>query len=117
MKGIDNSSGTADVGSPLITLTAYSNSGSKGGQQLRVRYDKRGGSTTTLASTDLAGFLGNWVEVEEKACFGENGSYEVVITRIKDGKVLLEFSSEKDGYVAYGLYGTSSQMGYLPLFG
>ena len=35
------------------------------------------------------------VEVEEKACFGENGSYEVVITRIKDGKVLLEFSSEK----------------------
>lgn len=95
LKGIDNSSGTADVGSPLITLTAYSNSGSKGGQQLRVRYDKRGGSTTTLASTDLAGFLGNWVEVEEKACFGENGSYEVVITRIKDGKVLLEFSSEK----------------------
>ena len=79
----------------VITLTAYSNSGSKGGQQLRVRYDKRGGSTTTLASTDLAGFLGNWVEVEEKACFGENGSYEVVITRIKDGKVLLEFSSEK----------------------
>ena len=82
LKGIDNSSGTADVGSPLITLTAYSNSGSKGGQQLRVRYDKRGGSTTTLASTDLAGFLGNWVEVEEKACFGENGSYEVVLSLI-----------------------------------
>ncbi len=95
LKGIDNSSGTADVGSPLITLTAYSNSGSKGGQQLRVRYDKRGGSTTTLASTDLAGFLGNWVEVEEKACFGENGSYEVTITRIKDGKVLLKFGPEK----------------------
>ena len=95
LKGIDNSSGTADVGSPLITLTAYSNSGSKGGQQLRVRYDKRGGSTTTLASTDLASFLGNWVEVEEKACFGENGSYEVTITRIKDGKVLLKFGPEK----------------------
>nr|WP_044654307.1 hypothetical protein [Bacteroides acidifaciens] len=95
LKGIDNSSGTADVGSPLITLTAYSNSGSKGGQQLRVRYDERGGSTTTLASTDLAGFLGNWVEVEEKACFGEDGSYEVTITRIKDGKVLLKFGPEK----------------------
>lgn len=95
LKGIDNSSGTADVGSPLITLTAYSNSGSKGGQQLRVRYDERGGSTTTLASTDLAGFLGNWVEVEEKACFGEDGSYEVTVTRIKDGKVLLKFGPEK----------------------
>ena len=93
LKGIDNSSGTADVGSPLITLTAYSNS--KGGQQLRVRYDKRGEGTTTLASTDLADFLGNWVEVEEKACFGENGSYEVTITRIKDGKVLLKLGPEK----------------------
>ena len=40
LKGIDNASGTADVSSPLITLTAYSNS--KSGQQLRVRYDKRG---------------------------------------------------------------------------
>ena len=93
LKGIDNSSGTADVSSPLITLTAYSNS--KGGQQLRVRYDKRGGSTSTLISTDLADFLGNWVEVEEKACFGENGSYEVIITRIKDGKVLLKLGPEK----------------------
>lgn len=63
LKGIDNASGTADVSSPLITLTAYSNS--KGGQQLRVRYDKRGESTTTIVSTDLADFLGNWVEVEE----------------------------------------------------
>lgn len=95
LKGIDNAAGTADVGSPLITLTAYSNSGSKGGQQLRVRYDKRGEGTTTLASTDLADFLGNWVEVEEKARFGEDGSYEVTITRVKDGKVLLKLDPQK----------------------
>lgn len=94
LKGIDNSSGTADVGSPLITLTAYSNSGSKGGQQLRVRYDKRGGSTTTLASTDLAGFLGNWVEVEEKACFGENGSYEVGLTKKSPPKKKFSLSAD-----------------------
>ena len=93
LKGIDNTSGTADVGSPLITLTAYSNS--KGGQQLRVRYDKRGESTTTIASTDLSDFLGNWVEVEEKARFGEDGSYEVTITRVKDGKVLLKLDPQK----------------------
>ena len=94
LKGVDNAKGTADVGSPLITLTAYSNS--KGGQQLRVRYDSRGeGTTTTLASADLAGFLGNWVEVEEKARFGEDGSYEVTITRVKDGKVLLKLDPEK----------------------
>lgn len=29
----------------------------------------------------LLNFLGNWVEVEEKARFGEVGSYEVTITR------------------------------------
>lgn len=57
-----------------------------------------------LISTDLADFLGNWVEVEEKACFGENGSYEVIITRIKDGKVLLKLGPEKMDMMAYGLY-------------
>lgn len=93
LKGIDNRAGTADVGSPLITLTAYSNS--KGGQQLRIRYDKRGEGTTTLATTDLADFLGNWVEVEERVRFGEKGSYEVVITRINDGKVLLKLGPEE----------------------
>ncbi|MCC8170599.1 MAG: polysaccharide lyase [Parabacteroides sp.] len=93
LKGIDNPANTADVGSPLLTLTAYS--GNKGGQELRVRYDKRGEGTTTLASTNLADFLGNWVEVEEKVLFGENGSYEVVITRLKDGKVLLKLNPKK----------------------
>ena len=93
LKGIDNASGTADVSSPLITLTAYSNS--KSGQQLRVRYDKRGESTTTIASADLADFLGNWVEEEEKARFGEDGSYEVTIMRVKDGKVLLKLDPQK----------------------
>lgn len=93
LKGIDNAAGTADVSSPLITLTAYSNT--KGGQQLRVRYDQRGVGTSTLASADLADFLGNWVEVVEKATLGENGSYEVTITRIHDQKVLLKLGPVK----------------------
>ena len=93
LKGLDNAAGTADVSIPLITLTAYSNKQS--GQQLRVRYDKRGEGTSTLASADLADFLGNWVEVEEKACLGENGSYEVTITRMNDKKVLLKLEPVK----------------------
>lgn len=90
LKGIDNATNTADVDLPLITLTAYSNS--KGGQQLRVRYNNRYEGTTTLASTDLSDFLGNWVEVEEKVRFGEHGSYAIVITRLKDKKILLKLS-------------------------
>jgi len=93
LKGIDNASGTADVSSPLITLTAYSNS--KSGQQLRVPLISVAKSTTTIASADLADFLGNWVEVEEKARFGEDGSYEVTIMRVKDGKVLLKLDPQK----------------------
>ena len=76
LKGIDNATNTADVDLPLITLTAYSNS--KGGQQLRVRYNNRYQGTSTLASTDLSDFLGNWVEVEEKVRFGEHGHQQRV---------------------------------------
>ncbi|MCI1681681.1 MAG: hypothetical protein LKI39_03895 [Bacteroides sp.] len=90
LKGIDNATNTADVGLPLITLTAYSTS--NGGQQLKLRYNNRYEGTTTLASANLADFLGNWVEVEEKARFGANGSYEIVITRLKDEKVLLKLA-------------------------
>lgn len=93
LKGIDNAAGTADVSSPLITLTAYSDS--QGGQQLRVRYDKRGEGTSTLAGADLADFLGNWVEAEEKVRFGEEGSYEIILTRMKDNKVLLKLECEE----------------------
>lgn len=93
LKGIDNRTNTADVGSPLVTLTAYS--GSQGRQELRIRYDKRGAGTATIASADLAGFLGNWVEVEEKVRFGEKGSYEVTITRLHDRKILLKFGPEE----------------------
>lgn len=94
LKGIDNSSSTADVGAPLITLTAYS--GAKGGQQLRVRYDNRKENTvSTLGKADLSDFLGYWVEVEEKVRFGAEGSYELLIRRIKDGKTLIELNLQE----------------------
>lgn len=92
LKGIDNSAGTADVGLPLITLTAYSTS--KGTQELRVRYNDRNSGTSTIASAALEDFLGNWVEVTETVRFGENGSYKLVITRIGDEKVLLEYDAD-----------------------
>lgn len=93
LKGIDNTGGTADVSIPLVTLTAYSDS--KGAQKLKLRYDKRGEGTTTLAAVGLENFLGNWVSVVETARFGVAGSYSVVITRVSDGTVLLQY--EQDG--------------------
>lgn len=95
LKGIDNKQHTADVGAPLITLTCYSK-GNKGMQVLRLRYDNRnGGGSVTLAETDLAPLLGQWVEVEEKATFGAKGRYSVVIKKVKGGDVLLSYQDNE----------------------
>lgn len=97
LKGIDNSAETADVALPLITLTCYT---SGGRQVMRLRYDDRtavdGTShvTSTLQETDLAPFLGQWVEAEEVARFGGNGAYRITIRRISDGKELFAYSND-----------------------
>lgn len=91
LKGIDNRQGTADVGAPLVSLTCYSK-GNKGMQVLRLRYDNRNADgSVTLAETDLAPLLGQWVEVEETASFGVKGSYSVVIRKVNGGEVLLSY--------------------------
>lgn len=93
LKGIDNKEKTASVGQPLMTLTCYSK-GNKGQQVLRLRYDDRNASgSVTLAEADLSDFLGQWVEVVETATFGAQGKYSLVIRRVKDGKVLLDYDN------------------------
>lgn len=98
LKGIDNKAGTADVGLPLITLTCYT-SGSR--QVLRIRYEDRTArgtasqATSTLKQVELAPFLGEWVEAEETARFGSDGSYRIVIRRISDGKELLSYENDR----------------------
>jgi acetyl esterase/lipase len=93
LKGIDNRQHTADVGTPLLTLTCYSNSNGKG-QQLRLRYNDRniGSKAVTLKAADLSDFLGRWVEIEETATFSANGAYSVVIRDVASGKVLFDYS-------------------------
>jgi hypothetical protein len=93
LKGIDNRQRTADVGTPLMTLTCYSNS--KGdGQELRLRYNDRnnGHKTVTLKAVDLSDFLGRWVEIEETATFSAKGAYSVVIRDVATGKVMFDYS-------------------------
>lgn len=96
LKGIDNKQGTADVGHPLMTLTCYT-SGNR--QVLRLRYEDRTARNgaeqhvSTLKETDLSPFLGEWVEAEEVARFGANGTYRIVIRRISDGKELFSYSN------------------------
>lgn len=93
LKGIDNSTGTADVGLPLITFTCYSKS--NGSQVLRLRYNNRNdASTVTLAEAPLSNFLGQWVEVVEMVKYGASGSYQLTIRRLADSQILLSYQND-----------------------
>lgn len=90
IKGIDNAAGNADVANPLITFTARTLSNGK--QQFQVIFvgptaDKTG--NVYLARADLAGFLGQWVEAEERVTCGPSGSYSVTVRRLSDGRELI----------------------------
>ncbi len=89
LKGLDNSSHTAEVGTPLITFTCYSKG--NGRETLEVRYDDRnlGQGQTTVAKAPLDEFKNVWVSVSERVKFGVDGSYEVTVKRVSDGKLLL----------------------------
>lgn len=91
IKGLDNAAGTADVGNPLITFTARTLSNGK--QQMQVIWvgPTSGGSAKEyLSRADLADFLGRWVEVEERIGCGAEGSYRVTVTRLDDGRRLID---------------------------
>lgn len=94
IKGVDNKQHTAEVGPPLLALVCYSK-GDKGEQVLRLRHHNRHtNSSTTLAETDLAPFLGQWVEAEETITCGENGRYSIIIKRMKDGREMFKYNNE-----------------------
>lgn len=90
LKGLDNSSGTADVSMPLITFTAVTVSGS---QKFQVKYHNRNNnSTTNWVSTDLSKFKGKWVTVTETCKFGGNGTYKLTIKDYKSGNTIVSIS-------------------------
>jgi hypothetical protein len=45
----------------------------------------------SIASTDLEPFLGEWVHVEEKILYGEEGTIEITLSRKRDNKNLLTY--------------------------
>jgi len=103
--------GGDDVGNPLMTLLAR-----KSGevQYLQVtHYGPGGAAAEILAQCPLSDFEGEWVMVTERATFLHAGSYSVRIVRLRDDKVLLDYSAPtvdiwRDGATAirpkYGIY-------------
>jgi hypothetical protein len=78
-----------DDGAPLITITPRATI-------LEVIHDggDEAGSVDLgrLTSVDLAPFKGNWVEGYVKYTSSDNGSFEITLTRVSDGAVLLSYS-------------------------
>jgi hypothetical protein len=90
LKPVAKASGGDEI--PVITLTARK----KNPDKLQLIY--RAPATTTaspntyLREVDLANFLGEWVHVEETVTYNTPSDYHIVITRLRDDKVLLEYT-------------------------
>ena len=75
--------GTQDM--PIFTLTAKKASENK--------FNVVHNNETIVASMNLSELEGTWVQITEVIKVGPNGTYSVVIKRIKDGKELLSYSN------------------------
>lgn len=75
--------GTQDM--PIFTLTAKKASENK--------FNVVHNNETIVASMNLSELEGVWVEITEVIKVGANGTYSLVINRIKDGKELLSYSN------------------------
>ncbi|WP_295935732.1 hypothetical protein [uncultured Alistipes sp.] len=118
IKGIDNSAGTADVGNPVITFTCRSTSAGK--QQFQVIFvppTSQGGGNQYLLKTDLSGFLGEWVSVEEHISFGEQGDYRVKVVRERDDRVLVDIPATTLSTWREGTTGMRPKWGIYRSFG
>lgn len=82
-----------DDGAPLITITPRAGSPEK--IQIIHSSGEGTGSLGTVKEADLAPFKGNWVEayVKYKSSDGSAGTFEITLTRISDGAVLLSYSN------------------------
>lgn len=82
-----------DAGSPLITITPrYASSGDK----MQIIHTGPSGANQSLGTVKevlLSSFKGVWVEAYEKVTYTEAGSYELVIRRMSDDAILMQYSN------------------------
>jgi hypothetical protein len=73
---------------PMYTFTTRKGSPDK----FELRYAETD-AQITLKQTDLAPFIGNWVEVTETITYGTAGAYEVEIKKVSDGATLFSYAN------------------------
>lgn len=80
-------------GAPIITLTPRSNSDGSN-RRLQIIHTIDGATTdkgTMVNNVPLTDFENEWVQVREVMHYTHTGHYSCKITRVSDGKVLLDF--------------------------
>jgi hypothetical protein len=83
-------------GSPVITITPRAAS-SGTNKRVQIIHSVDGADTgkgTVVDNIPLADFEDEWVQVREEVHYTHDGYYSVKITRISDGKVLIDFTDE-----------------------
>jgi hypothetical protein len=83
-------------GSPVITITPRANSSGLN-KRIQVIHSVDGANTdkgTIVDNVPLSDFEDEWVQVREEVHYTHDGFYSAKITRISDGKVLIDFKDE-----------------------
>jgi hypothetical protein len=83
-------------GAPTITITPRASS-SGGNKRVQIIHSVDGASTgkgTIVDNVPLSDFEDEWVQVREEMHYTHDGDYSIKITRIRDGKVLIDFRDE-----------------------
>jgi len=78
-----------DASAPIITLTPRKASP----DSLQLIHIDSNGTTTFLTSTNLAPFIGVWLEAYEKITYSSTGQYSLVIKRLSDQATLFSYSN------------------------
>jgi hypothetical protein len=80
-------------GSPVITITPRADS-SGGNKRIQIIHSVDGANTgkgTVVDNIPLSDFEDEWVQVREEVHYTHDGYYSLKITRIRDGKALIDF--------------------------
>jgi hypothetical protein len=83
-------------GSPVITITPRSNS-SGANKRIQIIHSVDGANTgkgTIVDNIPLSDFENEWVQVREEVHYRHDGYYSLKITRISDGKILIDFKDD-----------------------
>ena len=82
------------VGGSLASMPIYTLTTRKGTpDQLELRYAETT-SQVTLKKTDLAPFIGSWIQVTETIRYGVDGTYDIIISSVNEGTTLFEYSTD-----------------------